>query len=179
MTFTLLLGGARSGKSELAVRLAGDAGDPIVVVATAEAGDDEMAERIRLHRERRPASWATVEEPVELASALESAPEDSFVLVDCLTLWVANLLERGWAPTEVEDHSRRAAKLMAGRRGGAVVVSNEVGSGIVPVNALARSFRDLLGTVNATWADHADRTILVVAGRVLPLADPRTLEPGS
>jgi adenosyl cobinamide kinase/adenosyl cobinamide phosphate guanylyltransferase len=179
MSFTLLLGGARSGKSELAVRLAGRAGRPVVVVATAEAGDEEMAERIRQHRALRPATWTTVEEPVELASAVEAVPDDGFVLVDCLTLWVANLLERGWGPADVVDRSRDAARQAAAHPGGGVVVSNEVGSGIVPVNALARSFRDLLGTVNAMWAGHAERTFLVVAGGVLPLHDARIVEQGS
>ncbi len=176
MSYTLLLGGARSGKSELAVRLAAGAGR-VVVVATAEAGDEEMAERIRRHRARRPAGWTTIEEPVELTAALEGVPEDGFVVVDCLTLWVANLLERGCSPAEVEDRSRRAASVAAAHPGGAAVVSNEVGSGIVPINALARTFRDMLGTVNAIWAEHADRTALVVAGRVLLLDDPRSLGP--
>ena len=177
MSYSLLLGGARSGKSELAVRLAADAGEPVVFVATAEAGDDEMAERIRRHRALRPAGWTTVEEPVDLGSALGAAPDHCFVVVDCLTLWVATLLERGCAAAEIEDRSRQAAKLAAARAGGGAVVSNEVGSGIVPINALARSFRDVLGTVNAIWADHAERTLLVVAGKVLPLQDPPIREP--
>ena len=153
---TLLIGGARSGKSSLALELA--AGE-VVFVATAEAGDAEMAARIDAHRAERPESWATVEAPRDLAGALRAAPADACVVVDCLTLWVANTMD--------EDAAREAASVAASRRGDTIVVTNEVGMGIVPANELAREYRDLLGRVNALWADAADRVLLVVAGRTL------------
>src|SRR5919108_3823427 len=96
MAFTFLLGGARSGKSQLAVRIASAWTGPVVFVATATAGDEEMAARIRRHRAARPAHWVTVEEPVAVRDALHEAPADAFLVVDCLSLWVSNLIEAGW-----------------------------------------------------------------------------------
>jgi adenosylcobinamide kinase / adenosylcobinamide-phosphate guanylyltransferase len=176
MALTLLLGGARSGKSRLAVRLAEAADRPVLVIATAEPLDEDMAERIRRHRAQRPSTWATVEEPVEVEAALAAVPEDTYVLIDCLTLWVANLMERGWRSAAVRDRAITAADLAAGRTSGTVVVSNEVGSGIVPVNTLAREYRDVLGLVNSIWAERADHAALVVAGRPLQLSDADALE---
>ena len=155
---TLLVGGARSGKSSLAVRMA--TGE-VVFVATAEPGDAEMAARIEAHRAERPGSWVTVEAPVDLTGALRDAPPDACVIVDCLTLWVANTMD--------ETLAREAAGIAAARPGDTIVVTNEVGMGIVPANELARTYRDLLGRVNAIWADAADRVLLVVAGRTLEL----------
>jgi adenosyl cobinamide kinase/adenosyl cobinamide phosphate guanylyltransferase len=164
MTLTLLLGGARSGKSALAVRMATEAGRPVVFVATGEAGDAEMAERVRLHRESRPADWTTVEEPLELRRALDDAG-DALVVVDCLTLWVANALERGWSAARIEEHAAEAAS----RAGDTIAVSNEVGLGVVPATPLGRTYRDVLGRVNAIWAAAADEALFVVAGRTLEL----------
>src|SRR5690348_895893 len=158
---TVLLGGARSGKSALAVRLAAATGAPVVFVATAEARDDEMAQRIERHRAERPPAWTTVEEPLELHHAVESAPEEACVVVDCLSLWVANLLE----------HEREPDLRVPARAGPTIAVSNEVGLGIVPANALARVYRDELGRVNATWAAAADEAYFVIAGKALRLAD--------
>jgi adenosyl cobinamide kinase/adenosyl cobinamide phosphate guanylyltransferase len=169
MALTFLLGGARSGKSSLALRLAEASAKPVCFLATAEAGDDEMAARIRRHREERPAEWATIEEPIDLAGALAGAPADSFVVIDCLSLWVSNLMGAGWSADRIDAASRDTAQAAAARTA-AVGVSNEVGFGIVPDNALAREYRDVLGRVNAAWADAAERTALVVAGRVLPLS---------
>jgi adenosyl cobinamide kinase/adenosyl cobinamide phosphate guanylyltransferase len=160
---TFLLGGARSGKSALAVELAVAWAGPVTVIATAEAGDEEMAERIRLHREARPAEWATVEEPLELASAIERADADAAVLVDCISLWVANVLD------EDVDARNEDAVAAALRRQRAIVVSNEVGLGVVPASELARRYRDALGRVNARWAAAADEAMLVVAGKMLRL----------
>jgi len=165
MTLVLLIGGARSGKSSLAVERAAGAGLPVVFVATGEAGDDEMAARIELHRRERPAEWTTVEEPVELARAVADAPGDAVLVVDCLSLWVANVLERG----EVEAAAADAARLAAARPGPTIAVTNEVGLGIVPDNELARRYRDALGRVNAIWAAAADEAYFVVAGRALRL----------
>jgi len=159
MTLTLLIGGARSGKSSLALRLAEG---EVVFIATAEALDDDMRTRIEAHRAERPESWRTVEEPRNLAGALRAAPPEACVVIDCLTLWVANTMD--------EELAREAAAIAAARQGDTIVVTNEVGMGIVPENELARSYRDLLGRVNAIWADAADRVLLVVAGRTLELA---------
>ena len=172
MPLTLLLGGARSGKSALAVRLAGRWDGPVTVVVTGEARDAEMAERIRRHRAGRPGHWRTVEAPREPEAALAAAPTDTFVVLDCLTLWVANLLGHGLDDAEVGDRARAAAGAAAARAAPTVAVSNEVGSGIVPADPMARRYRDLLGQVNAVWAAAADRALLLVAGRAVALADP-------
>lgn len=169
MTLTLLLGGARSGKSALAVRRAGSWTGPVLFVATATAGDEEMAERISRHRRERPAGWTTAEEPVELVATLRGAGADACVLVDCLSLWVANLLEAGWEDEAVADAARAAAGIAASRAAPTIVVTNEVGLGIVPETQLGRRYRDLLGGVNATFAEAADEPLFVVAGRTLRL----------
>ena len=171
MPFTFLVGGARSGKSTLAVRLGAAFDGPVVVVATAEPRDDDMAERIRAHRESRPAAWETVEAPLGLLAAVEGTREDAFVVLDCLTLWVSNELEAGPAGDEVEGEARKLAAALAGRATPSVAVSNEVGLGIVPANEVARRFRDVLGRVNAAFAAEASRSFLVVAGRGLPLGE--------
>lgn len=176
MALTVLTGGMRSGKSRLAVRLAAASGADVVVIATAEPRDDDMAARIRRHRAERPDDWATVEEPVELAAALAATPPEATVVVDCLTLWVSNLLERGRGDGEVLGDATAAARLAAGRAGGTIVVTNEVGGGVIPANPLARGYADLLGRVNAVWAEHARRALLVVAGRVLPLQPAESVE---
>ena len=175
MSLLLLTGGARSGKSRLAAGIAAEGGGPVTVIATGEARDDEMAERIRMHRARRPQSWATIEEPVDLEAALRAVPDEALAVVDCLTLWVSNLVEKGLRDDEIEARARSAARLAAARGGDTVVVTNEVGSGIVPANALARRFRDLLGNVNSIWAEHSDRSALVVAGQILPLSSPSAI----
>jgi adenosyl cobinamide kinase/adenosyl cobinamide phosphate guanylyltransferase len=168
VTLTFITGGARSGKSSHALRLAGAAGTAVALIATAEARDAEMLERIAAHRRERPDSWRTVEEPLDLAGALRGLAADEFAVVDCLSLWVSNLLA-GTAVAAIEHLAAEAAALAAEREGGCVAVSNEVGMGIVPANALARSYRDLLGRVNAIWAEAAQDALLAVAGRVLRL----------
>lgn len=164
----LLLGGARSGKSATAVRLAADAGVPVTFIATALAGDDEMADRIRRHRESRPVAWKTVEAPLDLLGAIRSAADGDFLVIDCLTLWVSNLLGQGGDPSDIDAAADVIVQELQGRRG--VVVTNEVGLGIVPVNELARSFRDVLGSVNARFAASADRVLFMLAGRAIDLA---------
>ena len=166
MSLVLLLGGARSGKSLLAQQLAGDAA---TLIATGRSVDAEMAERIRRHRDERPAGWTTVEEAVELRKALAAVEPDATVVVDCLSLWTANLLEAGWKDEEVESEGEVVAAAAAGRAGTTIAVSNEVGLGIVPVTPLGRRYRDVHGRVNASWAKAADRALLVVAGRTLEL----------
>jgi len=171
MPYTLLLGGARSGKSSLSVRLASEASAPVVVLATAEARDDEMADRIRAHRETRPMSWETVESPLGLDAALATIRDDACVILDCLTLWVSNALEAGADEDAIDDEARAVAASLARRTAPSIVVTNEVGLGIVPMNQLARRYRDVLGRVNVSFADRATRSYLVVAGRTLPLQE--------
>lgn len=168
---TLVLGGARSGKSRFAENLLAAHPSGRVYLATAEAGDAEMAERIRRHRARRGAGWATLEVPIELAPALETAALDgSAVLVDCLTLWLSNLMAAG---RDVAGEADRLVATLARLRGPAVLVSNEVGLGIVPDNALAREFRDHAGLLHQAVAKTADRVYFIAAGLPLLLKDAR------
>lgn len=169
MALTLLLGGARSGKSALAVRRARSLDVPVVFVATGEALDDEMAERIARHRAERDAGWSTVEAPVDVAGALRELPAGTCAIVDCLSLWVANLLQRGLGEDDVIRLAREAGELAARRTAPTIAVSNEVGMGVVPVYELGRRYRDALGRVNGIWADLADDAALVFAGRTLNL----------
>lgn len=169
MALTLLVGGARSGKSSLAVRLAERSGRPVTFVATAEGLDLEMTQRIARHRAERPPHWTTVESPIELGAAIDHIPADHVVVVDCLSLWVTNLLLADRQPEQIEAAAAAVAASLAARPGPSVVVGNEVGSGIVPMNELARTYRDVLGRVNAVFGGHATQAALVVAGRVLPL----------
>ncbi len=175
-----LTGGARSGKSTFAVRLARDTGAPVTYLATAEPRDAEMQGRIDRHRAERPPAWTTVEEPAALAAALTAAAPGC-VVVDCLTLWVSNRLlalagAEDPAPAALAEAERNvftevAALLEAADRyrGTVIVVSNEVGAGVVPVPAMVRAYRDLLGTVNQRVAARAERVYLCVAGSALDL----------
>jgi adenosylcobinamide kinase/adenosylcobinamide-phosphate guanylyltransferase len=172
MSMTLLLGGARSGKSELSVRLAAASDRPVVIVATAEALDDEMAERIQRHRAARPDSWTTLEVPLDLGGAVPQLPSDAFVVLDCLSLWVSNAIEAEATDDAIVEAAREVAGALERRDAPALVVSNEVGLGIVPVNALARRYRDVLGRVNVAFADAATDAYFVVAGRALRLEEP-------
>ncbi|QJD99420.1 bifunctional adenosylcobinamide kinase/adenosylcobinamide-phosphate guanylyltransferase [Massilia forsythiae] len=184
MTRTLVFGGARSGKSALAERLAGDSGKEVVYLATAPASahadDSEMAARIAHHRARRPPHWRTVEEPTALAATLCAlcAPE-RIVLVDCLTLWLSNLMfapgqdypDVGTITLPQSFHDERAALLdwlEAPSTGDVIFVSNEVGMGIVPWGAVSRAFADEAGRLNQDVAARCERVLLVAAG--LPLA---------
>jgi adenosyl cobinamide kinase/adenosyl cobinamide phosphate guanylyltransferase len=170
VSLTFLLGGARSGKSALAVELARDWAGPVTVIATAEARDEEMAERIRLHRDERPAEWVTVEEALELEAALRSVNDESAAVVDCLSLWVSNLIGRGDGDDVIEARGRSVAAVAAEREALTIVVSNEVGLGVIPATELGRRYRDVLGRINAECAAAADRAVLLVAGRQLPLS---------
>jgi len=164
----VLLGGAASGKSRTAAALAARSGLPVTVIATAEALDEEMVVRIARHRRDRPDEWAVIEEPLDLAGAVERAR--GVAIVDCLTLWVSNLLGYELGEDEIFERAAVASKACAGREEPTIVVSNEVGSGIVPMNPLARRYRDVLGRVNAMFADDADVVALMVAGRAVRLS---------
>ena len=161
---TLVLGGARSGKSRYAESLIAALPPPWTYLATAEAGDTEMAARIATHRARRGPQWQTIEAPRDLAAALKSR-QTMPVLVDCLTLWLSNLM---LADTDIDAEIARLEAALADTGAPVVLVANEVGSGIVPDNPLGRRFRDLQGVLNQRIASRADRVVLVVAG--LPLA---------
>lgn len=162
---TLLLGGARSGKSTHALALATGR---VLFVATAEALDDEMAARIAAHQAERPAGWDTLEEPRELARSIRSHTNHyDTIVIDCLTLWVANVMEHA-------DPAEGVGQLLEAYRSGRaswVVISNEVGLGIVPDNPLARRYRDALGAVNRLMAAAADRVTLMVAGIPVAIKD--------
>jgi adenosylcobinamide kinase/adenosylcobinamide-phosphate guanylyltransferase len=165
-TVTLITGGARSGKSAHALALAeAGPGARRFFIATAEPLDDEMRERIAHHRARRPAEFTTVEEPLALAAALAALDgRADAVVVDCLTLWISNLMLAGRGDETVLAEARALAAALAGARFESIVVSGEVGAGIVPENAAARRFRDLLGWANQAVAQIAGRVVLMVAG---------------
>ena len=167
MALVLLTGGARCGKSAAAQRLAEAAGTEVTLIATAEALDEEMAERIRQHQEARPPSWRTIEEPLDLLGAVERVPARETAVIDCLTLWVSNLLGKGETDAEIVGHAERVAAAAGGRPGRTIVVTNEVGLGIVPFEPETRRFRDLLGRVNTIVSEAAEMTGLLVAGRVV------------
>ena len=170
-SLTLVLGGVRAGKSSYAQRLAAD-GKRVLLVATAEPGDPEMAARIESHRRSRPAAWDTVEEPVDLAAALPPLLDRyDTVLLDCLTLWVSNLLLRDpdseSTRGDVLSEARTLLELYRGGDASWIVVSNEVGLGVVPPTELGRVFADELGRVNQLVAAQADDVYFMAAG--LPL----------
>ena len=166
----LVVGGQRSGKSRYAEGLVLASGRKPVYLATATVGDLEMAGRVAAHRRRRSDAWQTVEEPLELPSAIgATALAGNAVLVECLTLWLSNLMD---ADRDIDAESPRLVAALGEARGPVVLVSNEVGSGVIPANPLARRYADALGTLNQQVAAAADHVILVAAG--LPLV----LKPG-
>lgn len=158
----LVLGGTRSGKSRYAELLAKGWRGPRVYIATAQAHDEEMAERIREHQERRGEEWATVGALLDLASPIrDSARDDAFLLVDCLTLWLSNMMH---AECNCEMATSELVAAVSEAPGTIVLVSNEVGMGIVPDNALGRRFRDMAGLVNQRVADVCDEVVFMAAG---------------
>jgi adenosylcobinamide kinase / adenosylcobinamide-phosphate guanylyltransferase len=164
----LVGGGVRSGKSAFALHLARGLGARRLLVATAQAFDREMEERIAAHRAERGGAFLTVEEPLDLAGALERADGD-VVVVDCLTLWISNLLLRGDGPAAVAAQVEDVAGVLSRRRVHAVLVTNEVGMGVVPESALGRAFRDATGRAHQRLARDADRIYLAALGCVLRL----------
>jgi adenosylcobinamide kinase/adenosylcobinamide-phosphate guanylyltransferase len=160
-SLTLVIGGARSGKSAHAEKLIAELAPPWTYIATAQAFDDEMRERIALHQGRRDGRWRTVEAPLDLVGALEGVGEGAPILVDCLTLWLTNHM---LAEHDLEHESRRLCETLSVPKGPRFLVANEVGMGIVPDNALARRFRDEAGRLNQRIAALADRVVLMVAG---------------
>lgn len=175
--FYFITGGARSGKSSYAERLAASLGGSVTYIATAEPGDEEMLARIEQHRRRRPAEWTTVEEPREVAAVVERiGAQPGVILIDCLTLLISNLLfgvEREEAEEEALERLRREMKRLAdaawGCRSHVIMVSNEVGMGLVPPYPQGRLFRDAAGWTNQLMAARADKAILMVSGLALDL----------
>ena len=161
---SLILGGARSGKSARALALA--CRPRRVFVATAEALDDEMTARIEKHRAERGAEWELVEEPLELCRALNAVPAEAVAVVDCLTLWLSNLMHHGRDP---EEEGERLVAALGRTVARVVIVSNEVGLGLVPGDALSRAFRDEQGRLNRRVAEVADHVEFVAAGLPLTL----------
>ncbi len=175
-------GGARSGKSRYAEQRAVQLGAPVVYVATMEPRDDEVRARIAAHQRRRPSHWKTIEAPFDVEAALGSVPSPATVLLDCLSLWVANILLRECEPQAglpVERWEAAVTQCVAGaesvvaaqarRTGVLITVTNEVGLGIVPEGQMSRYYRDALGLVNQAFADEADEAVLMVSGRHLSL----------
>ena len=160
MALVLVGGGARSGKSRWALDRARGCGDRLVYVATAEALDDEMSKRIARHRSERGDEFVTIEEPLDLARAIRSAEGDA-VVVDCLTLWLSNLMRAS------EDRTEETIAAAKEKHALVIFVTNEVGCGIVPENALAREFRDRAGIMNQRFAEAADEVYWMVFGQAL------------
>lgn len=170
---TLLLGGARSGKSTLALQMAHRQPQPVTFIATAEPFDEDLAERIARHRDERPPHWRTVEAALELPDALRAVATDDFLIIDCLTVWLANLFVHLVEPESVAQYGHDLGEALRRRAGSpTVVVSNEVGMGVHPDSDLGRVYRDALGRLNQSVATIADRTLLLVAGRAVRLEDP-------
>ena len=168
----LILGGARSGKSRLAEKLASESGLAVTYIATSQPLDGEMNERVRHHRERRPAHWGLIEEPVELARVLrDNASADSCLLVDCLTLWMTNLLMLD-DPQRLGAERDALLECLAELPGEIVFVSNETGMGIVPLGELTRRYVDEAGWLHQALAAHCQRVVLTVAGLPLTLKGP-------
>lgn len=167
----LVLGGARSGKSSYAENVARASGKPVVYIATSEVRDDEMARRVAMHQAQRPAEWLVVEEPLALSQALKAhSRADNCILVDCLTLWLSNCLfgdnETGW-----EAYKAELLETLATLPGQVLLVSNEVGCGVVPMGEISRRFVDEAGWLHQAIAAQAEKVTLVTAGLPLSLKD--------
>jgi adenosyl cobinamide kinase/adenosyl cobinamide phosphate guanylyltransferase len=178
VALTLLIGGARSGKSSLAVDIGHRhhaAGIPVTYIATAPAvdarDDADMAERIEHHRNERPPAWETIEEELDLIGALASAGH-GLAIIDCLTLWTSNLMWQELSDDQIRTRAIAAATSAAARPEPTVAITNEVGLGVHPETELGRRYRDVLGFVNQAWAEVADPSLLLVAGRAIRLDDP-------
>lgn len=173
---SVLVGGARSGKSSLAVEVARRSGRSVTFIATAEPFDDDLARRIERHRDERP-DWPTIEAPLDLAGAVARTAPGSFAIVDCLTVWMGNLFHHEPSPEAREERVAAFEMVLQERRHDTdlVLVTNEVGMGLHPDTSPGREYRDELGRLNQRIAARADRTLLLVAGRAVELHDPWTV----
>jgi len=172
MSLTLILGGVRSGKSAHAVRMAA-ARDQVTFIATAPRidGDDDLDARIARHQHERPTTWRLIEAPLDLTAAVIDAG-DQITIIDCLTLWVSNLMWRGDSDHEIETTAASTLEVVAARNAPTLVITNEVGLGVHPESALGRRFSEVLGRVNQTWMGAADQRLFMVAGHAVTLVEP-------
>ena len=162
----LITGGARSGKSSFAEKRTLSYGTPVIYIATAQAFDEEMENRIQLHQQRRGDEWRTISEPLAIANILTSLDRQGACLVDCLTLWLSNLI---FAEEDISKATSSLIEAIAARRDPVILVTNEVGGGIVPENALARRFRDEAGRLNQIVAEAVDEVYTCISGIPLKL----------
>ena len=167
--YTLLLGGARSGKSDLAVRLASAWGGEVTFIATAEASDDDMTNRIARHQGERPESWQLIEAPLLRGGEVADCDPNSLVILDCITLLVNNLMFDDRTDEQIDEHASVMTHALVSRGAPTLVVSNEVGLGVVPESELGRRYRDVLGRYNRRLAERAETALFVAAGRATPL----------
>lgn len=166
----LVTGGVRSGKSTYAQKMAESSGAKVFYIATAEALDDEMKIRIKSHRKSRSKAWVTIEEPILVAKAIQAIPHGkNTIILDCLTLFISNLIHKGRADSQVRSEIKDIMKALRKKAGLSIIVTNEIGSGIVPEGRLSRRFRDLQGIVNQIAAKEADRVCLLVSGIPVPI----------
>lgn len=172
-----ILGGARSGKSDFAIKLAKKTAKHILFVATANPLDKEMDSRIKLHKKNRPLHWKTIEEPKDLISVFKKLPKKfDLILIDCLTLFISNLLCDGRTDREIENKINFILKLLRKSKFKSIIISNEVGLGIVPDNPLARRFRDLAGRINQKVASVSDEVYFMVSGLSIKMKGDRNEE---
>jgi len=167
--FTLLLGGARSGKSDLAVKLGESWDGDVILAATAEAGDDDMAQRIARHQDDRPDHWGLIEAPLLGAHEIVDLDPGALVIIDCITLLVSNLLHADKSETQIDEHASVLSHALVSRSAPTLVITNEVGLGVHPTSELGRQYRDVLGRYNQRLAERAQTALFVAAGRVTPL----------
>lgn len=162
---TFILGGARSGKSRQAVKLANQKNQKIAFIATCQPLDDEMRRRVKAHQKNRPKNWKTFEEPLNLVARVNKiGAKFDMILIDCLTLWTSNLLLMEMSETKIKNEIKKTLSALRKTKADSIIVSNEVGSSIVPTNLLARTFRDIAGTINQIVAREADHVIFMIAG---------------
>lgn len=166
---TLLLGGVRSGKSDLAVSLGRAFHGEVVFAATAEAGDDDMTDRIERHKSDRPEHWQLVEAPLLDASTIDTIDPEAMLIIDCITLLVTNLMLADRSNDQVGQHASILSHVLVSRRSPTIVISNEVGLGVHPETEMGRRFTGLLGRYNQRMASRAETTLFVAAGRAMPL----------
>lgn len=182
MPLFVLIGGARSAKSSLAVEWGRRTGEAITYIATAPRPQDarepdaDMAARVDRHRRERPVGWTTIEESIDLAGALDAAGGTP-VIVDCLTLWTSNLMWIGRSDADIDELAKRTAERTARYGRPVLAITNEVGLGVHPETELGRRYRDVLGRVNQRWVAAAERSVMLVAGRAIELRDPWDLLP--
>ena len=159
-----ITGGVRSGKSKFAVELAKRLHKKVVFIATLKPGDKEMKERVRLHQASRPKDWLVIEEPLDLTNTLKKLPQARLIIIDCLTLWISNLLALGLKEENILKRAEDLIKATKDIKSPIIFVSNEVGWGVVPTNKIARRFRDIVGKIHQEIAENSDEVYLMVSG---------------